>query len=484
LVVACGAAAFFIWRAAWESRHPALAATRGLRSAAPSQRLAAIREVSEQASSDSLEAIGPLSTALDDPDSSVRAAAAQALALIASYSAKSAPHADEIRGAASKLLALLKDRDPTVRAAAASALRILAGSSVGSSGHGKRTFKALDGAKTEGTAVDQRAVGAALLDMLGDPDDAVRHEVIFALGTIGTVAYDEPPKPLLAATEDQSAANRAAAIGTLASFAHGLDPFIPIMLRHLDKDEPGVHDACLSALSKIRPSALTKAAATDLIAGLRNGNRDVRLRMTTLLGRITPDPAAAVPALIMMLKEPVESDVKTMGDRRMQTSYEGPAQEAARALSRIGRDTPEEGAAVAALIEVLRSGPAQRKASAADALEEFGPAAIKAVPVLITMLEKAAASTAVNTDGETACQALARIAPETPAAIQAITALTAALKSESTPTREAAIRALERFGAAAGSAIPALREIAEKEKVPNIRKAAKSTLEAVQDGTK
>src|SRR5262249_15515916 len=112
MLVLCGVAAFLIWRSVWDSRHPALAAARGLHSATPTQRLAAISELSEQASPESAEAIGPLAAALKDPDAGVRAAAAQAVGLIGSYSARSAPHADLIRDAVSRLLESLKDPEP------------------------------------------------------------------------------------------------------------------------------------------------------------------------------------------------------------------------------------------------------------------------------------------------------------------------------------------------------------------------------------
>jgi HEAT repeat protein len=493
MVVVCCAAAFVVWRAAWDSRHPALAAARGLHSGTPSQRLAAIREVSDHASDDSAETIAPLAGALDDSDAGVRAAAAQALGLMASYSAKSAPHAEEVRAAVSKLLETLKDRDATVRAAAASALRILAGSSSSGTtrakgkGKGKAKGKAKEsdgGAGTPTSVVNQAVVAASLLDMLTDPDDEARHAAIFALGTVGTAAFDDPPQSLFTAIEDQSPANRAAAIGTLAGFARGLDPLIPIVLRHLKDDQPALAEASMSALVKIRPAALTKAAAKDLILGLSSPNRDVRLRMVSLLGGSSPDPAIAVPALISVLREPLDSDMQGVGDRRMVVIYEGPAHSAARALARVARSTPAEGTAIAALTEAVKKGPAQRRVSAAKALGDFGPAAVDAVGALITMMEQDITAKSDTADGEAAAEALAQIAPGTPAAGKTVTALIAALKADGISTREAAIHALEPFGAAASAALPLLREIEQNDKVPNARKSAKSVLAALEGGSK
>jgi HEAT repeat protein len=459
--------------------------------------LAAITELSEQASPESAEAIGPLATALKDSDAGVRAAAAQALGLIGSYSARSAPHADLIRDTVSRLLESLKDPEPKVRVAAAGALKFLSASSaaaIQATGKGKGKGRGKTKGESEAkvsqeseaapSLINPAVVASSLIDLLGDPDIDVRQAALFALGSVAPIAFDKPPPPLFAAAEDRSTAVRVAAIGTLVGFPRGLDPLIPSLVRNLEKDDPAMSEASLTGLIRIRPTALTAAATADLIAGLRSRNRDVRLRLVTLLSRISPDPAITVPALIDVLREPVDSDVQTMGDRRMMLVYEGPAHSAARALSRIARKTALAGASIAALSEVVKSGPAQRKASAAAALGEFGPAAVEAVPALITMLEQDVASKKLTIDGESASNALGRIAPGTPSASLAVTALATALKAESIATREAAIEALEHFGAAASATIPALREIQEKDKVPNARKAAKSTLEALEGGSK
>src|SRR5262249_38810163 len=84
LVVCCGAV-FWAWRVVWDQRHPLLAAVRGLQARDPSQRLAAVREVMNLSFGQRAVAIESLSTALGDPDRGVRAAAAQALGLVASH---------------------------------------------------------------------------------------------------------------------------------------------------------------------------------------------------------------------------------------------------------------------------------------------------------------------------------------------------------------------------------------------------------------
>jgi hypothetical protein len=197
----------------------------------------------------------------------------------------------------------------------------------------------------------------------------------------------------------------------------------------------------------------------------------------TLLARLKPDPGAAVPALIAVLREPIESDQRSTGRGagRFET-YEGPAHDAAHALGAIAPGTPRAGEAMAALAEVVRSGPAQRKDSAAEALGAFGPAAAPAVPALVGLLKETATSKVPTRAGGLAAAALGKIAPGTPAAAEALAALTDALHAPWVPTRQAAVAALPAFGPAAAAAVPALRELKDKDPDPAVRKAADAAL--------
>jgi HEAT repeat protein len=289
---------------------------------------------------------------------------------------------------------------------------------------------------------------------------------------------------VFAALDDESTANRAVALATTVAFSRGLDPFVPVLLRHLANDEPQVREACKQALGRIRPSALTRAAAPALIEGLKNHDPDVRLRIVSLLARISPDVRTAVPALIAILNEPIDSDQATTEGRTAVTTFTGPAHRAAEALGRLAPGTPASGQAVAALTAVVRFGPAQRRASAADALGQFRKEAAPAVPALVSMLGEAVAGEESTNDKASAAEALVRIAPGTSAADQVVAALTAALKSNSIATRRAALLALPSFGQTSAGAIPQIRALKESDPIPNVRKAAASALEELEDRSK
>ena len=468
----CGGALFWLWRVMWDNAHPVLVAARGLHARAPSDRIVAVDAVSGLGFRYGGEALPCLIPALGDPDARVRVAAAKAVGLVANYAVGSETEADTVAvaDAWTGLLGLLKDQEVEVRGAAATSLGIIAASS--SAGSRRNSGRA---GKKAGPALDLKTAAQDIAGLLDDRDAGVRLAAISAMGALAPNVSGAPPKSLLAAMEDESATNRTAAVTALAGYRSGLDPLIPILLGHVEHDELPVRLSCIDALGRIRPPAVSSAVAPALIAAIGDRDRDVRLHIVTLLGRLKPDARPVVPALIAIVKEPIESDQRVV-DRTVYATFAGPAHAAMQALGRIAPGTGSAGEAIAALAEVVRSGHPQRRASAANALGEFGPAAAPAVPALIAFMNEAAASKVPTRDGVAAAHALGRIAPGTPTAGDAVAALSAALSSTERLSREAAIKALVPFGPKAAPAIPAIRELKDKDPETGVREAATEAL--------
>ncbi len=489
VLVICGGAIYWASRAVWDHGHPSATMARALRSADPEQRLAAIREISALGQDESGAAILPLTAALRDPVAGVRGAAAEALGRVGSQVVAAGKDAETVRGAVEGLFAALKDADASVRREAAGALASLAqiasGTSTRASARGKA--KAARSTTQPPNLVDEKAVVAALLESLGDPDTEVRRSGLLALGNVAPDVLGNPPQPLFTAMEDKSPIVREAAVTALARFPRDLDPLIPVLLRHAEHDDPLVQAACIRALARIKPSALSPAVTPLLIAGLGSRERDLRLHLISLIGRMSPDPHSTVPALIAVLREPYESDQQRTAGQLAILAYAGPAQEAAQVLGRIAPGTPAAGQALSALNEAVRSGPPRRRAAAARALGQFGRSASDSIAPLIALLQKAESGKQLTEDGPTAARALGQIAPGTSGASDAAAALAAALKAEAAPIREAAVRATASFKqdqASLTAVIPILREIHEKDRVPNIREAAASALAELTAGPK
>src|ERR1017187_2614964 len=256
-LVICGGVLSWMAYVVWESRHPALAAARRLKAGGPTQRLTALRELSEFGATDSATVIPPLTAALKDDDAHVRSAAADSLSLIASYAIKGGSTGDEIPAAASGLFSLLKDPDAAVRIAAMRALATIGTTPTG--GGGRQAPKSVSGPPP--SPVDFKHLATALTESLGDQDASVRLAAVQGLGAIASKIGDEPPPALIAALEDQTPANQAAVITAVARFPRAHDRLMPALARSLTEKSPlEVRDAGRQALSLIRPSSITAAS--------------------------------------------------------------------------------------------------------------------------------------------------------------------------------------------------------------------------------
>jgi hypothetical protein len=213
----------------------------------------------------------------------------------------------------------------------------------------------------------------------------------------------------------------------------------------------------MNALFQLRPPAFTAASLPVLVKGLGSRYREPRLCASRLLGVLGLDAVAAIPDLIRITSDTIDSTM--VGPPKLHPAGWDPAWAAAQALGKIAPGTASAGEVILSLIAVAQAGHPYRKVAAASALSNFGPAAVGAVPSLIDDVRKNAATKADFADGNHAATALGRIAPGTAVADEAVSCLNEALQAESEFTREQAIDALLRFGPKAAVGIPRFRAL-------------------------
>jgi HEAT repeat protein len=160
-----------------------------------------------------------------------------------------------------------------------------------------------------------------------------------------------PPPALVAALQDPSADVRAQAVRSLENYPLDLDSAIPALLSMLEKDDAEVRSIAADVLRKAWPTAVV---VPNLAAALKSGDANVRAPAVLLLGRIGPDASSAVPALLEILIETLESN-----DDALVTG-------AAKALAKFGR---EAAPAVPKLRALKDRGKSESSEAAAAALE-------------------------------------------------------------------------------------------------------------------
>jgi HEAT repeat protein len=340
---------------------------------------------------------------------------------------------------------------------------------------------------------------AEQLAALQDKSNAVRRRTAKLI--YGAPDVTLPPE-LAAALRDESAQVRTAAARALARFGPDLGPEIPTLFAMMERDETDVQKACTEALQEVWP---TPALVPTLIEFLKSRDSRIRIDAVFLLGRIGPEASQTIPDLIAILNERVDLDKRDGSDAK--TSPSVAAGLAARALGHMG-PRPE---AIAALLDVIspeklerimayerrraeqaqalptqgKIGPGidpdtfQRRESfriavAVQALGEIGPPAVAAVPALISAFNN---GWWLFPTGIPA--ALGQIAPNSPAAPDAVGVLIRALDEQSPSRRLEALEALGHFGTDAAAAIPKVQAL-QADRDASIRDAAAKSLAALE----
>jgi hypothetical protein len=207
LALGCGELLMTVWRVAGdENRRQTTAAVRALGIARTSgQRVEAIQDLVRPVVIDGPVVVPHLIRSLADTSALVRVEVARSLARAASAAAALGTADGRVTAAIQAIMVSLDDQEPAVRIAAVHALGAIAASN-----------------SPSGVIHPQRLVDA-LTAMLDDPDATVRAATIASLGFAGPAAAPDPPAALIAALDDESAFNRAAARQALARFSKSGD---------------------------------------------------------------------------------------------------------------------------------------------------------------------------------------------------------------------------------------------------------------------
>ncbi len=332
---------------------------------------------------------------------------------------------------------------------------------------------------------EARAAVPALIKNLTAREDFARDETVAALGKMGP---DAAP-PLLVALNDSDPLRRAGALLALALLdapvgeaasqveqlvAKETDPLVrsaaltalpklgmepqrcvKILLPAITSEDEALRHAGINALLSTR--ALRKAALPPLSELLKDANPAIRERAARVLGRMGPDAAGALPALLEA------------------TRAAGGATAFSEALAQVGP------AALPLLLEALQKGNAEESAWILSALRGFGPPAVSVLsealkqPNPVTRAAAAGALGGMGRDAIAAVNPLFVLAGEADpsvqaAALRALVALHAdsdhlkpllqtALANPNADVRKAAAAGLAALGGAAALGVNGLLDL-------------------------
>ena len=250
---------------------------------------------------------------------------------------------------------------------------------------------------------------AVLVESSRDRDVVVRLASLRALKDMAVNVPFPAPRALDAAMEDESPEVRVYAATCLAQFGRGLDPFVPTLLRHAERDPNAqVREMCLGVMWDLGPPAVTEAAVPDLAGALDGREPRVRGGAAVVLGRLGPSARTAIPALIRALKEPdgqgegllpqaqnghrgFRLDNLPMALRPARNAPVHPRYWIIQALGRIAPGGAMAGESVVALMDVWKLEETDLDQPVIEALGDFGPDAAPALPRLLETLRRAVA---------------------------------------------------------------------------------------------
>jgi HEAT repeat protein len=205
----------------------------------------------------------------------------------------------------------------------------------------------------------------------------LRENAARALGRLapGTPSAGDAVSALAAAVDDPAEQVKLQAIEALAAFDRAARSAAPALARALrqarDRKDHWGAGRVAAVLGRIDPTAPEAGEAVAfLVEALHSEEFAPRVFAERALGPFGPAAAPAVPRLVALARQPTLRTHEELGF-------------VAAALGQIAPGTPEEGRALAALVELLQSEPElQRVDTVIDALARFGPRAAVALPRL------------------------------------------------------------------------------------------------------
>lgn len=352
------------------------------------------------------------------------------------------------------LVGALGDADPATRAAAAQALGLIVSYAV----------------RVQADAEVAKNATSALVERLRDADAQVRVASAKALTVIAATVPGGGKR---------SGGKKAAAIakGTLAA---GIDPatLAKAYLSMLADKDPSIRAAAAEGLGSLGP-ALQSPPDPALIAALDDPQASVRLAAVEALIRYPSglDPAVSKFARLMA----------TDADSSVQQAVAGA----------LGRISPASitSVSIPALGSTIKTSSGEVVYAVVGLLERMdAKARTEAIPVFLDALdapgdsdrpvgEMSMVMNAYTGPAQVAARAIAKAAPGTPLAAQAVSALAGVLRRDNPRRWPAAADALAAFGPQGTPAVPALLEVlkkaAPKQEIANAATAAIKTLATV-----
>lgn len=298
----------------------------------------------------------------------------------------------------------------------------------------------------------ETAVPALIELLLKDDDRYTRREAAYALARIGQRAKAAIPALTQALNDREETVRKYA--GYALNDIGKADPLdVPTLVsRFKDKDVQVREEAAERLLSQ--DEEVRRAALPALLEGIKDSNRKVRINsvmaLNNLFGRERgPEVEAVVRAMMELLKRDADDGVRWS---------------AVNVLDDIG---PEARAAVPLLIEALGEEESRNRCSAARALGQIGSDSKEAAPTLIKMLK--------DPDAEVRYSAAIALGQIGIGKDDAISVLLDDLKSDDYGVRSQAAYGLQTFGPAAGAGAPLLAGML-RETEPSSRYRAASAL--------